>query len=200
MDLLQQPGAQLPSLRQIALEADADPAEAARLFPDSQAVYEAAAEQALLWLNDSCIKAVVKVDPDDAVAQFGALGEAYLEWAVSNEPYFRLISDQGPVRLSNCSKLMRYHDAMQELMLRMMERARDAGHLPPEENIPLMVLSARSFAYGLARMVIDGKMREWYPQCQPMASARQVLHDFMIRIARGSLPRSSQNPPLRVIA
>lgn len=194
MDLLRHPAATPPTLAQIAAEAGANLDDVAGIFPDVDAVYEAAAEQALLWLHDSCVKAVVKVDPDDAVAQFGALGEAYIEWAVQHERYFRLISGGHLVQLVGNPRLQRYHDSMRELMQRMLERARDCGHLAPNENIPLMVISGRSFAYGLARMIVDGRMAEWYPGTPPMIAAKQALHDFMTRIARGSRPRPSAAP------
>lgn len=189
MRLLRHPVIRVPELDEIAQEAGVEEQQARALFADSREVYEAAAERALLWLNDACIRAVVKVDPDDSMAQFGALGEAYIDWAVTNEPYFRLISGGQLVQLVGSPRLKRYHDAMRDLMFKMLERARDSGRLAADENIALMVISGRSFAYGLARMIVDGRMAEWYPEIPPMEAARQALHDYVLRTARGSMPR-----------
>lgn len=185
MDLLPD----LPGLAAIAAHARVPLDEARRLFQDDEAVYIAAAEQALLWLNDRSVKAVVTVSPDDPLSQLGKLGEAYIDWAASNPDYFRLIAGSYGVNLIGNPRLQRYHDAMRELMQKMLERAQDNGHLAADENIPLMVISARSFGYGLARMIVDQRMGEWYPEVPPRQAAIDVLHDFMRRIARGSYPR-----------
>src|SRR5690606_40161936 len=52
----------------------------------------------LVRLMDSCTKAVVKVNPNDAVGQFLALGKAYLRWAVDHRVQFRLISSHPALR------------------------------------------------------------------------------------------------------
>ena len=55
-----------------------------RIFPDDDSLMIAVAEQALIRLMDSCTKAVVKINPDDAVGQFLALGNAYIRWAADH--------------------------------------------------------------------------------------------------------------------
>lgn len=189
LDLLQEGQAVRPDLDEMAAALDKPVEDIRKIFPDAQAVMIAAAEQALVRLMDACVKAVVKVDPDDAVAQFCALGEAYIEWAQTYSMQFRLLSDQELLDTLGTPQLRRYLNSLTELMTRMLERARDAGHLSPEENIPLMVLSCRTFAYGLARMVIDQRMAEWYPEMPPIDAAKLALHDFVRRIARGSFRR-----------
>ncbi|MDP5308939.1 TetR/AcrR family transcriptional regulator [Paracoccus spongiarum] len=190
LDIMEETQATVPSLARIAEAVEVPLADLQRIFPSNQAVLVAAAEQALVRLMDSCVKAVVKVDPEDAVAQFCALGDAYIDWADTHRSQFRLLSDERLLDTLNTPQLRRYLNSLTELMSRMLERARDAGNLAPEENIPLMVLSSRTFAYGVARMVIDQRMGEWYPELPPVDAAKMVLRDFVRRIARGSIRRA----------
>lgn len=192
LDIMEQRQAAVPSLDEIAEVVGMPLDDVQRIFPDNHAVLVAAAEQALVRLMDAGIKAVVKVDPEDAVAQFGALGDAYIEWADSYRAQFRLLSDERLLDTLNTPQLRRYLNSLTELMTRMLERAREAGTLAPDENIPLMVLSCRTFAYGLARMVIDHRMGEWYPELPPIDAAKMVLRDFVRRIARGSVRRGTK--------
>lgn len=177
-----------PTIDELAAEAEIDAIDLRRIFSDSDAVMIAAAEQALVRLVDACVKSVVKVDPDDAVAQFGALGEAYIDWASDYREHFLLISGNHLVNVAETPQLSRYLDSIRDLMQRLLERARDAGHLQEDEDIPLLVLTSRTFAYGLARMVVDGRMAEWFPGEPELPAAKRALHDFLRRIARGSQP------------
>lgn len=190
LEILERSQSAAPTIAEIAEEIGAPLEDVQRIFPNSHAVLVAAAEQALVRLMDNCVKAVVKVDPEDAVAQFSALGDAYIEWADSYRSQFRLLSDERLLDTLGTPQLRRYLDSLTELMTRMLERARDAGNLVPDENIPMMVLSSRTFAYGLARMVIDQRMGEWYPDLPAIEAAKMVLRDFVRRIARGSVRRT----------
>lgn len=190
LDMIEESQSAVPSLAQIAEVTGAPLEDLRRIFPDDHDVLVAAAEQALVRLMDTCVKAVVKVDPEDAVAQFSALGDAYIDWADTYRAQFRLLSDERLLDTLNTPQLRRYLNSLTELMTRMLERARDAGNLADDENIPLMVLSSRTFAYGLARMVVDQRMAEWYSDLPPIDAAKMVLRDFVRRIARGSFRRT----------
>lgn len=189
LDIMEETQSRIPTLVEIADAIGVPVEDIQRIFPDSQSVLVAAAEQALVRLMDTCVKAVVKVDPDDAVAQFCALGDAYIEWAETYNIQLRLLSDERLIDTLGIPQLRRYLDSLTELMTRMLERARDAGTLAEDENVQLMVLSSRTFAYGLARMVIDQRMGEWYPELPPMEAAKVIMRDFVRRYARGALPR-----------
>lgn len=186
LDVLESSQTTLPQIEDLSEILGVSAQDLRKIFPNEHSVLVAAAEQALVRLMDACVKAVVKVDPQDSVAQFLALGEAYIEWADMHRAQFRLLSDDRMLNLLNVPSLRRYATSLDELMGRMLERARDAGHLAEDENIRLMVLSSRSFAYGLARMVVDQRMSEWYPDTPQVEAAKIALHDFVRRIARGS--------------
>lgn len=178
-----------PDLDRVASRIGIEPGDLRRIFPDDESLLVAVEEQALVRLMDSCTKAVVKVDPDDAVGQFLALGNAYIRWAADHRTQFRMISSHPTLNAGRVPELRRYLDSVVDLMTRMLERARDSGRLRDDEDIPRLVLSSRIFAYGLAQMVVDGRVDAWLPARTPLEAAEQALADFVKRIARASAKR-----------
>lgn len=159
-----------------------------RLFPDDKTLLIAAVEQALIILIDTCTKAVVRVDPRNPMAQFIALGDAYLDWADSHRDQFRLMTDQRLLEITSIPTLRRYIDSVTDLMTRMLTRAKCEGLLHPKEDIPLLVLSSRSYAYGLARMIIEDRTRDSMLGEIPVETAKMLTRDFILRVARSSQP------------
>ncbi|MDB2551839.1 TetR/AcrR family transcriptional regulator [Paracoccus sp. (in: a-proteobacteria)] len=197
LDLLEESQSRRPTMAEIAKLVGVPAKDLHRIFPDDRSVLVAAAEQALVWLIDSSVKAVVQVDPDDSVAQFIALGETYIDWASANPSQFRLLQDERVLNAKATPQLSRYIDSMVDLMIRTLERARDAGRLKPDENIPLMALSSHAFVIGLGRMIVEGRLHDTLPDVPCFSAARiakLALRDFVHRAARGSVPaRGSGN-------
>lgn len=175
-----------PDLDHVARRLGRPVRDLSRIFPDDQSLLIAVAEQALVRLMDSCTKAIVRIDPDDSVAQFLALGNAYVRWAADHRMQFRLISSHPSLDVMQIPQLRRYLDSVVDLMTRMLERARDAGRLRDDEDIGMIVLSSRTFAYGLARMVVDGRMESWLPSRNPIEAAELAMADFVRRFARAA--------------
>lgn len=188
MQLLEDSDPCPPTVDQIAVMLDEPVGRLRTLFPDDRSVLIASLEQAMILLIDTCTRAVVKVDPDDPVAQFSSLGDAYLDWAHSNPDQFRLMMDCRLVDALTVPILRRYTDSLSELMVRMLTRARDAGRLHPREDIPMLVLSSRCYANGVARMMVDGRLQEWVPGGEPLAVAKGLTRDFVRRMARSTQP------------
>lgn len=176
-----------PDLDQVASRIGVPCEELARIFPDKESLIVAVIQQALVRLMDTCTKAVVKVDPDDAVGQFLSLGKAYVRWAADHPVQFRMIASHPTLNVVRVPDLRRYLDSMTDLMTRMLERARDAGRLRSDEDIPMLVLSSRVFAYGLAHMIVEGRSETWLPGRTPLEAAEQALSDFVRRIARATI-------------
>ncbi|WP_196053512.1 TetR-like C-terminal domain-containing protein [Paracoccus lichenicola] len=192
IELMADLGKRDPDLDHVARRIGMPACDLRRIFPDDQSLLIAVAEQALVRLMDSCTKAVVKINPDDAVAQFLALGSAYIRWAADHRAQFRLITSHPTMDAMRIPELRRYLDSVTDLMVRMLERARAAGHLREDENIAMIVLSSRAFAYGLARMVVDGRMESLLPSQDPIEVAERALADFVMRFARTAARRSSR--------
>lgn len=191
LDLLERRQTQIPQLEEVADALGLRHDDLQRLFPDGTALMQAAAESALVHLMDRCTRAVVRVDPHDAMGQFVTLGEAYLAWAAEFPQQYRLLSEGRVVDLLTIPKLRRYSDAVHSLMVQMLERGRDSGQLHAREDVVLLAITARTFAHGLARMIIDGRMSEWHPDEDPLIVGHRALHDFIRRMARSSMPQCS---------
>lgn len=182
-------GRREPDLAHVARRIGTPVGELRRIFPDNQSLLVAVAEQALVQLIDSCTKAVVKINPDDALAQFLALGSAYVRWAADHRVQFRLITSHPSLDPMQIPELRRYLDSMADLMTRMLARARDAGRLRDDEDIAMIVLSSRIFAFGLAQTVVDGRMEGWLPSRDPVEVAELAMADFVKHFARAAAKR-----------
>lgn len=172
----------LPTLDELASLAKTDPNEFHRLFRDSDAVLVALTERALMRLLDGCTKAVVKVNPNDALCQFLAVGEAFLDWTTAHKVQFRLIVEPGLLDLRQHPQLRRYLTSIRAVLLRMLERARNAGDLRPDEDTALLLLTSGTFAYGLARMIIDERFPPDLSGPDATLTARHALRDFLARL------------------
>lgn len=188
VELMEEVQPAAPDLRDVAAMLGVAEDELLRIFPNGDALVIASVEQVLVRLIDNCIKAVVQVAPDDAVGQFIALGDAYIGWAAAYPAQFRMLSDYRAIDLQGTPQLARYIDSLMDLMVKMLERARDSGRVHPDENIQLLALSSRTYAYGLARLVVDGRMKNWYPGADPLEAAQMAMRDFVRRMARGAQP------------
>lgn len=93
MQMLQQSREHRPSLSQVSKMVGVPAADLRRIFKDDQGLLVAIAEQGLIRLIDATTKAIVKMDQDDPIGQYMALGDAYLDWADNNREQFRLITN-----------------------------------------------------------------------------------------------------------
>lgn len=193
LDLVTEMHSRRPSLGDVASRLDLPESRLRDVFPDEESLLIAAAEQALMILVDSCTRSVVKVDPDDPVAQFTALGDAYLEWAERYRAQFRLLSDSRLLDSLGIPALRRYLDSVSDLMRRMLQRAKDRGQLHADENIDLMVLTSRCYVFGVACMIADDRLAVWAPGVSQVEAGKRMTHDFIRRMALSSQPLPAAN-------
>ncbi|WP_187792387.1 TetR/AcrR family transcriptional regulator [Paracoccus amoyensis] len=181
-----------PTLLQVSKILGVPAADIRRIFKNEENLLIAIAEQGLVRLIDATTKAIVKVDQDDPIGQYMALGDAYLEWADQNRSQFRLITNAAVFDALRTPQTRRYLDSLNELMVRILERARAAGLLHHDEDINTIVVSSRVFAHGLARYIIDSRMKDFRPNEPQLESAKEMLNNFIIRYlgqpARSKLP------------
>lgn len=178
----------VPSLAQIAEVIDVPKTSIDPVFAEGRDLLIAALERSLTILIDDCTRAVVKVDPQDPVAQFTAIGEAYLEWTSRHPAQFRLLADTRRLDYRTVPQLRRYVDSLSELMSRLLLRAREQGRLHPREDVEMLVLSSRSFAMGAASMLLDGRLDGRLDGADGLGAAKRMMRDFVLRMARSSRP------------
>lgn len=178
-----------PDLSDVAVAMDEPVQRVREIFGDEQGLMASVVEQAMMILMDQCTRAVVQIDPDDPMGQCQALIETYLSWVARHPSQFRLMSDQRLLDVASYANLRRYQDSINELASRMMYRAQAKGQLHPKEDIAALVLTSRCFVYGTARMIVDGRLRDFSDDTDPMEAARLITRDYVRRVARGSQPR-----------
>lgn len=188
LELVNQQSESLPGLARTACALNVREDQLSAMFDDDHALAVAAIEQSLIVLMDECTRSVVRVDPNDPIAQFQALGDAYLDWADGHRAEFRLMGDSRLIDTLAVPRLRRYLDGLFDLMVRMLQRAVDEGHMHPRENVTLLAMSARTFAYGVASMIVDGRFEKWAPEEDQVVMGKALTHDYIRRIARSSMP------------
>jgi AcrR family transcriptional regulator len=174
---------EFPELPEIALRAGQEEAAVRAVFASVQDILDTLAEQGLMKLFDACLRTVTQAPPDDPVAQFRALGTAYLNWAFENPAQFRLLQHSKLVDLDGNENLARYIRAMHDTMLRLLANAQDKGQIARSTNIHSMLVAGRCLLFGLARMVIDENMTDWHPGLSAPDAAHRVFSDYLESMA-----------------
>ncbi|MCQ0969849.1 WHG domain-containing protein [Paracoccus sp. TK19116] len=175
-------GASLPSLAQIADSAGLELDIARDIVEDEHELMIAVAEVALIKMIDWTTRRITSAPVDDPVAQITALGEAYLDWAFDDLAAFRVIYDRRYIDLDNEPRLSRYAESIRRLVLGLIERARDSGRISRDADIDVLMLAARAFVYGLARMAADDHLQGWVPTEEPLELSKRSFRDYVSRM------------------
>lgn len=129
--------------------------------PDLDALVIALAQDALVTMGDSCVRAMVQADPSRPLEQVQALGRGYLQWVLDNPAHYRLLYDERTQRLATDPELIRQSTGIQRLIRNFMARAKEMGHLRNDTDVNLASVMAYSYAYGLARVAMMGPVTDY---------------------------------------
>ncbi|SMO84033.1 TetR-like C-terminal domain-containing protein [Paracoccus laeviglucosivorans] len=173
-----------PTTADVARHLGTDEVEVSKVFPDDQRLMEAALENAMMLLHDQCVRSVVKVSADDPLAQFLALADAYIEWAHDHPQEFAILGDIPAHMTPQSGNLLRYETALHRLMMQMLLRARELGVMDDDVDPPLLIATARSFAYGVAGKMLSGNLSRWTGAATDIDAARAALHLFSRKIIK----------------
>lgn len=179
VELIEERGVEQLSVREVAKRAGVSPGAPFRHFRSKTALLTAVAEQAMDRLTASVARAVSDVDNADPAAAFEAIGHGYLEWALANPTHFQIISSRTLIDFEASSSLLDQNRAIRETMVELLTQAQHQGRLASDVDLEQLVLAARAFVYGLARMAIDGHFPEWHPSEPPAIAVRRALCLFM---------------------
>lgn len=147
----------------LAAETGVDPELARTLLPSTEAVLKAIAESALRRQLDHITRKLGAVSSETPAEQLIALGRAFVGWAAENKDDFRLLNSPLLNRVIAEDEIRCYHQALQQLTISMLGRARDQGQLRNDIDPMLLSLVARAFTYGLARLCVDDQLGFWLP-------------------------------------
>lgn len=196
VELIEEKGIEAVSLREAARRAGVSPAAPFRHFPTKAALMAAVAEQAMARLTAAIEAAVAQVAGASPMTRFSALGRAYLDWALDNPTHFQVISSRTLVDVQASPSLRGQNDAIRLTMAKLLEEAREAGEIRRDLPVDEVLLSARAFGYGLARMYVDGHFPEWHPVAEPRQAIMSALTAYltMLGVERRA-PNWLDSPP-----
>ncbi|RWC40367.1 MAG: TetR/AcrR family transcriptional regulator [Mesorhizobium sp.] len=197
IQLVEEGGPDNVSVREAAKRAGVSPGAPFRHFQSKTALLTAVAEQAMNRLTEAVANALSEVDSADPIVAFEAIGQGYLEWAIANPTHFQIISSRTLIDFDGSDSLRGQNEAIRRKMIDLLTQAQHQGRLAANTDFDHLVLAARAFVYGLARMVVDGHFPHWHPSEAPSLAVQKALHLFISRMTNLSEAKSQKPlPPL----
>jgi AcrR family transcriptional regulator len=187
--IIEEEGLERVSVREAAKRIGVSPGAPFRHFPSKTALMTAVAEQAMHRLTQAVKEALARAPADDPMAALEAIGVGYLRWALDNPTHFEVISSRTLVDFAGSKALVEENAAIRDIMVELLERARDEGQLPTGIDFDHMMLTSRALVYGLARMAVDGHFPEWHQNEPPSEAVRRSLALFFDLATRRSPAR-----------
>ncbi len=188
LDLADEKGLEQVSLREVARRVGVSSGAPFRHFQDRRALMTAIAEEATRQLR-------IRVERDqpvcdgDAIVRLQALGQSFLDWALSHPTQFRLVSSRHLFDFESSDSLRQNFGFVRALTMDLVRQAQVQKRLPATVPVEKMALALRASAYGLARMVVDGQLPQWGVSKQNEAQAAISCLDLIVNNMRiGSYP------------
>jgi hypothetical protein len=143
----------------------------------------AVAKEAISGLVTSLQAAILDAQNATALAQWRAMGHAFLRWAHDNPVQFQVMSTPALVDL-NASGLAEGYRHIRAELRRLIAAAAADGDIYCI-SVEDTLVSTRSFIYGLARMHVDGHFPGWGVRDTEALSTMQRLFDsYLYRLRR----------------
>jgi len=181
VEIIEERGVEHVSVREAAKRAGVSPGAPFQHFRSKTALLTAVAEQAMGRLTQAVAAAQSK-DADSPIAVLEAIGQSYLQWALTNPTHFEIINSRTLIDFEASDSLRTQNEAIRHRMFELLTQARERGQLIGGLDLNYTVLTARALVYGLARMAIDGHFPRWHPFEPPPRAMRQALRLFIGQI------------------
>jgi AcrR family transcriptional regulator len=188
--LIEDKGVESLSVREVAKRAGVSPGAPFRHFASKTALLTAVAEQAMNRLTEAVSTELQKAGNADPVAALRAVGRGYLNWALANPTHFQVISSRTLIDFHESGKLVAENEAIREIMVKLIDDARERRLLRDGISAQDLILSSRAFIYGVARMWIDGHFPEWRVARPPEEAMSAALDMFILSISAPGLDRT----------
>jgi AcrR family transcriptional regulator len=157
--LLEKVGPENVTVRKVAKLAGVSSGAPFRHFADRSALMTAVAEEVMGRLQEEVAASLKKAAHKNPLLRFGAIGEAWVRWAVRHPSHFKVISDR-LLDAEGAAIWGRQSEAIQAEGIRLLGEAQQQGLLP-DVDIKYFHLAGRSLAFGFARMYSDGHFASW---------------------------------------
>jgi AcrR family transcriptional regulator len=179
--LIETKGVENLSLRDVSKRVGVSPGAPFRHFKSKEELLTAIAEQSMSRLTQNIESALTQCENDDPIARLTAIGRGYLDWALGNPTHFQIISSRTLIDFHGSKTLLKQNEDIRQLMLEIVAEGQATGCIRKDASPHEVVVNARAFAYGLARMGVDGHFPEWRVTGAPRKAAEQAL-GFYVRM------------------
>ncbi len=172
-------GIEAINIREAARRAGVSPGAPFRHFADRRALLAAVAAEAQRRFRAEIEIALRDAPTDDPLAQFRAIGLAYLRWAMRNPTYFEVISDGRVFNHEESGALSDDNKEIMALVDRALSEAVNKGQLS-FGDVDKVRIAGRALVYGFARMAIDGHFARWGVDAGAAEATAIAMLDFFI--------------------
>lgn len=180
LELLEEGGPEAVSVREAAKRAGVSAGAPFRHFPTRAALMTAVAEEATRRLRTEIAKAVAAAGPADPLTRLRAFGTGYFRWVNRNKVMFLIVSTRSLIDYDASPTLGPDNDALRAQMDGLVSDAEAKGLLRKSARGMPIKLAARGLVYGLARMLVDGHLRDWKDKSEkPEAAMGRALDLFI---------------------
>lgn len=180
--LIEEKGVENVSVRDVARKAGVSSGAPFRHFASKSALLTAVAEQAISRLTATVAEALAEAGERSPLEELRAIGRGYLRWATENPTHFQIVSSRTLIDFQSSARLVDENEAIRLLMVDLIDRARNCGELSADIDADDLMVTLRGFAYGLARLWIDGHYPEWQVRRPPQEQMVRSLDLFMDRL------------------
>ena len=180
LELLEEGGPDAVSVREAAKRAGVSAGAPFRHFPTRTALMTAVAEEATTRLKTEIAAAVAAVAKTDPLTRFRAFGTGYFRWVNRNKAMFLVVSTRSLIDYDASETLGPDNDDLRAQMDALLQEAADNGQLRKSAVGAPVKLAARALVYGLARMLIDGHLRDWKKATEKPEVAMGAALDLFI--------------------
>jgi AcrR family transcriptional regulator len=184
LELLEEGGPDAVSVREAAKRAGVSPGAPFRHFPTRTALMTAVAEEATRRLKAEIATAVAAVAKADPLTRLRAFGTGYFRWVNRNRAMFLVVSTRSLIDYDASETLGPDNDDLRTQMDALLQEAADKGQLRQSAIDAPVRLAARGLVYGLARMLIDGHLRDWKKPTEKPERAMSASLDLFINSLR----------------
>jgi len=103
---------------------------------------------------------------------------AYIDWFFDNPVGGRLLVSPPAMAFASQQDVRRFSDAIYNLALSMMERARDAGLIKTDIDIPQVMLAMRALTLGIVLLQDLDHARLWGNPSDPRAALMGIMDTY----------------------
>jgi AcrR family transcriptional regulator len=182
--IAEETSAESVSIREAARRAGVSSGAPFRHFATRTELMTAVAEEGMLRLREAIAARVGRLRTKHPLARLAAVAEGYVNWVVQCPTHYRIIGDRTLIDFDGSEILAGGSNSIRAAMAVMFEEARDQGLLR-DNDIDRLHFESRALSYGVARMHIDGHLKEWgIAKSKARTAMHATMRGYIVSLAK----------------